>query len=268
MSKQFDRAENHIHDSLRTHPHDMSGVYRELNNLRHHESHKQFTRDLAHINEHLHQQGLLPHLQIVESSKTRSGFSLRPDGSSPGDRAARPAPHNDSQPGEASGAGHSRDGHHGRRQGGGGRRGGDHSNDGGGSDPVSYDGAHRAGANAKESAQIVASIAKRMGVDPVTAVATMLVESRGNPHAIGDHGTSFGLFQLHRGGALGHLSKEQAFDPVTNVTKALKEWQPNLGRYHNPGELAAASQRPAHRAAYARMVNGSLAEARALLGMT
>jgi hypothetical protein len=40
-------------------------------------------------------------------------------------------------------------------------------------------------------------------------------ESGGNTNATGDGGTSFGLFQLHRGGLLGNLTPEQARDPLT-----------------------------------------------------
>ncbi len=113
--------------------------------------------------------------------------------------------------------------------------------------------------------RIVAGVARQMGVDPVAAVATMLVESRGNNRAVGDRGTSFGLFQLHRGGELGNLSPWQAFDPVTNAEVALSEFRRNEGRCGSPGELAAISQRPRNRYAYARMVDAAVPEARRLL---
>lgn len=47
------------------------------------------------------------------------------------------------------------------------------------------------------------------------------VESSFNPTAQGDNGTSFGLFQLHRGGQLGNLSEQQAFDPSINAQTAM-----------------------------------------------
>ena len=40
---------------------------------------------------------------------------------------------------------------------------------------------------------IVAEVARQKGVDPVTTVACMLVESGGSNAATGDNGTSFGL---------------------------------------------------------------------------
>jgi hypothetical protein len=129
-----------------------------------------------------------------------------------------------------------------------------------------YDGAGRADPETlQRSAQLVGQIAQQMGVDPVTAVAAMLVESGGNPHAVGDRGTSFGLFQLHRGGELGRMSPQQAFDPVTNTEVALSEFRKH-GR-GDPGMVAAASQRPKNRAAYARLVDEAVPEARRLLGM-
>ena len=110
-------------------------------------------------------------------------------------------------------------------------------------------------------------MAKQLGVDPVTAVATMLVESDGNNQAVGDGGTSFGLFQLHQGGELGNLSETQAFDPSVNAQVALSQFQQLGGSYSDPGQLAAAAQRPADQAAYAQMVDSKLTEAQQLLGM-
>lgn len=137
-------------------------------------------------------------------------------------------------------------------------------------------GASRAGAvsNANatpaQNARTVADAARRHGVDPVVAVAMMLVESGGNARAVGDNGTSFGLFQLHKGGMLtaAGLTPEQAFDPATNADVALKslahEWAKGSAR-RSPGEIAAASQRPADPVGYARKVNAAMERARALL---
>jgi hypothetical protein len=49
--------------------------------------------------------------------------------------------------------------------------------------------------------QLIASLARRYGVDPRAALAIASVEG-GFHGARGDHGTSFGPFQLHEGGAL------------------------------------------------------------------
>lgn len=51
-------------------------------------------------------------------------------------------------------------------------------------------------------------------------------ESSLDPHSLGDGGTSYGLFQLHRaGGALGNISHAQAsryFDPIQNIDFTLR----------------------------------------------
>lgn len=120
----------------------------------------------------------------------------------------------------------------------------------------------------KGNAQLVGQIAQELGVDPVLAVATMLAESGGNERAVGDNGTSFGLFQLHKGGMLttAKLTPEQAFDPETNArvaVKSLKYFGKKTGK--TGGELAAASQRPANQPAYAKRVDSLMAKARTLL---
>ena len=124
---------------------------------------------------------------------------------------------------------------------------------------------------ARESAQVVAKVARELGVDPATAVSAMLVESGGNPRAVGDGGTSFGLFQLHKGGELDYniynrsLTKEEAFDPELNARVALSVFKQNQDRYRDPGTLAARSQRPADQEGYAQMVNANLSVAKKLI---
>ena len=121
----------------------------------------------------------------------------------------------------------------------------------------------------RENATIVADVARRQGADPRTAIAMMLVESGGNERSVGDQGSSFGLFQLHQGGMLtaAGLTPEQALDPRTNAGVALQSLasyaksRPNA----SPGEIAAASQRPADPTGYASRVNAMLARADALL---
>ncbi len=125
-------------------------------------------------------------------------------------------------------------------------------------------------ADARTNARIVAQVAKQQGVDPVAAVATMLVESGGRNTAVGDGGTSFGLFQLHEGGMLtaAGLTAEQAFDARTNATVALRSLAHEFAKGHatrTPGEIAAASQRPADPIGYARKVDAAMDRARALL---
>ena len=131
----------------------------------------------------------------------------------------------------------------------------------------------------------VTSTAKRYGVDPILALATAMRESGLNPHAVGDQGTSFGLFQLHRGGELGSMSRHQAFNASTNAARALREFRAVenlsygalLNRFSRlvhsssddrnvshadilrlagtPGEVAATAQRPADPYGYAEKIN-------------
>jgi hypothetical protein len=70
----------------------------------------------------------------------------------------------------------------------------------------------------------VVRAARAAGVDPAQALAIALEESGGNPAALGDQGSSFGLYQLHRGGALGSLTPQQADDPYTNAMAVLPAW--------------------------------------------
>jgi hypothetical protein len=104
---------------------------------------------------------------------------------------------------------------------------------------------------------VIIASATAHGVDPYTAIACATAESALNPHAVGDNGTSFGLFQLHEGGELGNLTREQAFDPKTNADVALTVMG-RVARTHpnaTPGDLAALAQRPAHPVQYAARVN-------------
>jgi peptidoglycan hydrolase-like protein with peptidoglycan-binding domain len=104
---------------------------------------------------------------------------------------------------------------------------------------------------------VIIDSARRHGVDPYLAVAIATVESRLDPHAVGDNGTSFGLFQLHKGGELGDLTPEEAKDPRTNADVALTEVARVLHAHPlwSPGEIAAAAQRPLHGNVYAAGVN-------------
>ena len=87
--------------------------------------------------------------------------------------------------------------------------------------------------------------AKKYGVDPILALADARYESGLNPRAIGDKGTSFGLFQLHQGGELGKLTMAQAFDPTTNANRALAVFAQVAKRHPDwsPGQIALGAQR-------------------------
>jgi hypothetical protein len=106
-------------------------------------------------------------------------------------------------------------------------------------------------------AAAITQAAEALGINPRTALADAYVESGWNAQAVGDQGTSFGLFQLHRGGELGTLSEQQAFDPLTNAMRALTEFKAVQAAHpgDTPGQLAAAAQRPANAAAYAARVD-------------
>lgn len=109
---------------------------------------------------------------------------------------------------------------------------------------------------------IITEVARSLGVPPDLAIATAQVESGLDPNAIGDQGTSFGLFQLHQGGELGSLSPQQAFDPRTNATVALTQFA-QVEQQHpgaDPGWIAAWAQRPADPAGYAAKVDAALAQ--------
>lgn len=104
---------------------------------------------------------------------------------------------------------------------------------------------------------IIISVAQGFGLDPRIAVADAIAESGLDPKAVGDSGTSFGLYQLHRGGELGNLTPTQAFDPTTNAMVALAVMA-NVAHQHpgwSPGQIAAAAERPANQTAYAARVD-------------
>lgn len=117
----------------------------------------------------------------------------------------------------------------------------------------------------EETARALVSVAKELGVDPVLALAAGMVESSLLNTAVGDGGESFGVLQLNVNGQLGKLSPAQAFNPYTNARVALSTFALNQSKYTDPGELAAASQRPADPEGYARKVNAAMDDARALL---
>ena len=128
--------------------------------------------------------------------------------------------------------------------------------------------AHGQGLNAMVN--IVKNVAREIGLGAeatVGAVAAMLQESGGNPHKIGDHGASVGLFQLnfHGGeGSQAHISKEQAKNPETNARIALQYFKDAQHRSHNPVEIAKMAQR-AGDPNYRRNVGAHLHEAQRLI---
>jgi hypothetical protein len=61
----------------------------------------------------------------------------------------------------------------------------------------------------------------RYGVNGDELVATLKCESGFNAKAIGDHGTSFGVAQIHIS-AHKEVSKEEALDPLFSINFAAK----------------------------------------------
>jgi soluble lytic murein transglycosylase-like protein len=66
---------------------------------------------------------------------------------------------------------------------------------------------------------IYASMAGFQGNDLVTAIAIALAESGGDPQAVGDQGTSLGLWQIHYT-VHQEFDKAQLFDPQYNANAA------------------------------------------------
>jgi hypothetical protein len=116
---------------------------------------------------------------------------------------------------------------------------------------------NQAGGSGSGVTAIITKVAQELGVDPKLAIAIARQESGLDPRSVGDNGTSFGLFQLHRGGELGNMSPEQAYDPETNARTALSQVAA-VAKQHpdwSPGKIAAAAQRPADQAGYAKSVD-------------
>jgi hypothetical protein len=109
-------------------------------------------------------------------------------------------------------------------------------------------------------AQMIANQARRTGADPLTLLATAIVESNLNPNAVGDGGTSYGLFQMHVGGAGGrtHGEARRYLDPRTAVENRARHFRGGSG-----GAFAASVQRPADPSGYARKVDAVIAQLRA-----
>lgn len=103
--------------------------------------------------------------------------------------------------------------------------------------------------------------AEQYGIPPAVMFATAQQESGLNPQAVGDQGTSFGLFQEHEGGEL--TSVAFAENPVDAAQKAAQTFAAARAQMPNAtwGQIVAAAQRPANQAAYAQSVNGMLGKA-------
>lgn len=106
----------------------------------------------------------------------------------------------------------------------------------------------------------IADVARQLGIPLEVALAVGYHESGLNPTAIGDNGTSFGIYQLHEGGELGTMTRAQAFNVYKNAGRSL----PIIAKVSSEhpswtwGQKAAAAQRPADQGAYAAAVDSIL----------
>lgn len=109
-------------------------------------------------------------------------------------------------------------------------------------------------------ATLIMNQARKTGADPTTLLATAIVESGLNPNAVGDGGSSYGLFQMHVGGAGGssHDSARRYLDPSVAVENRARAFRGGSG-----GAFAASVQRPADQAGYARKVDAVIAQLKA-----
>lgn len=75
----------------------------------------------------------------------------------------------------------------------------------------------------------IATVAQNAGfTDVVTAVSIALAESSGDPQAVGDNGTSYGLWQIHftvHPEVLQGADPSTLFDPQNNANAAFKVYQ-------------------------------------------
>lgn len=103
--------------------------------------------------------------------------------------------------------------------------------------------------------RMIREIAPKYGADPNLMIADAIVESNLRPSAIGDNGTSFGLFQDHIGGAGGKTKAEasQYLDARKSIEHAAQRF---AGK--RTAEDAYQVQRPADHAGYVAKVQKAL----------
>jgi hypothetical protein len=66
-------------------------------------------------------------------------------------------------------------------------------------------------------------------------------ESGGNTTAVGDQGTSYGLFQIHYTSPVSPMKKQQLFNPLYNAQTAVNLWK---HRPENPADFAKKYAKP------------------------
>lgn len=101
------------------------------------------------------------------------------------------------------------------------------------------------GGDANRWDEMLNRLGAKHNVPPLFLKAVMLIESGGDPGAIGDSGHSVGLFQLHDQG-YGHGMGDLRFDPEANADRAAR----GLAEAWQAGQRAGYSGEYAVRAAY------------------
>lgn len=109
-------------------------------------------------------------------------------------------------------------------------------------------------------ANIIVQQARKTGADPLTLLATAIVESGLNPRALGDQGTSYGIFQMRVNGAGGttHEQARRYYDPLLSAENRARHFRGGSG-----GAFAASVQRPFDPSGYARKVDAVIAQLKA-----
>lgn len=106
---------------------------------------------------------------------------------------------------------------------------------------------------------IISYVARLYHADVLMCECTVWVESRFNWLAIGDDGTSGGLFQDHIGGELGNHPLSYALNPLNSCLLSISELAACEHQHPNwpVGRVAAAAQRPANQSIYAELVQAA-----------
>lgn len=106
--------------------------------------------------------------------------------------------------------------------------------------------------------ELIASLAQKYGVDPKAALAIASVEGGFNG-AVGDHGTSFGPFQLHEGGALPSGKGAAWANSYDGINYAMQHIAQVAHGLHGQSAISAISrgfERPANPAAEIAKASG------------
>jgi len=121
----------------------------------------------------------------------------------------------------------------------------------GSAQPVDQAGAMSSGRLTADEIAQFAIAAGFVGEDAVTATAIALAESGGDPNAVGDQGTSYGLWQIHWT-VHPEFDKSRLFDPAYNAQSAFSLFT-RRGDFNDWSTFG--SDLPGHNNAYARFLD-------------